>query len=99
MKKRSNKKKGSDFEQICKETINSGAINLDGDLSAKTDEGQYLIESKFTEAKGFKITLDMIEKAWEQGLSIGKHPRFIIGIKRNDKQLWMLCASVTLKNI
>lgn len=90
-KKKSNKEKGNKFENICKNTINSGALVFDkGDL--KTSE--LVIEAKFTEGKGFRITTKILEKIWGEALDSGKLPRLLIGIKEGTI-LWTLSCDIT----
>lgn len=91
MAKKSNKEKGGKFENICKNTINSGALTFDkGDL--KTAE--YVIEAKFTEAKGFRVTTKILNKIWGEALDANKLPRLIIGIKDKDI-LWTINCDIT----
>lgn len=99
MKIKSNKQKGMDFEKICKETINSGAINLDGDLIVKTDNGEFMIENKFTDGSGFRITTKIIEKLWNMACDCGKTPRLMIGIKKGERQIWLLTCAIKIQNI
>lgn len=88
MKKKSNKEKGQKFERKVEKTINSGALSFDkGDL--KSDE--YVIEVKFTEKKGYRLTTKVIKKIWEEALEANKLPLLIIGIDDETNQcLWRL---------
>ena len=84
------KNKGRKFEDKVRKTINSGATWFDkGDLS--TDE--YLIECKFTEKKGFKITTKILKKLWEEALEANKLPFLTIGIK-DDITTWIIKANI-----
>jgi len=84
------KEKGSKFEKKIERTINSGALWFDkGDL--KSDE--YLIDCKYTEKKGFRITHKMLEKIWNEALESNKLPRLIIGIKGIDYE-WTLGVTI-----
>jgi len=88
--KKSNKKKGQMFENKVQKTINSGQLDFDkGDL--KTDE--HLIECKFTEKKGYRITTKLLEKLWEEALTAQKLPILEIGIEDTDYR-WMLTVHI-----
>ena len=86
--KKTNKTKGLDFEKKCQATINSGAMAFDkGDL--KTNE--FVIEIKYTEKKGFKITTDILDKIWNSALDANKLPKLVIGIKNENVTYTILC--------
>jgi len=92
--KNDQKKKGSKFEKKVSKTISSGGLWFDkGDLKYEN----YLIECKYTDQKGFRIPLTMIEKIWTQALSMNKEPFLTIGIKRNDQELFILNCQVQLQ--
>ena len=76
------KNKGRKFEKECQQTINSGAFFDKGDL--KTED--YVIECKFTEKKGFRISTKILEKIWGEALDANKLPLLIIGIKDGTVQ-------------
>jgi hypothetical protein len=85
-----NKNKGNKFEKKVQKCINSGSIWFDkGDL--KTDD--YLIECKYTEKKGFRISTKILKKLWNEALERNKLPAFIIGIK-NEKETWLIKAII-----
>lgn len=79
------KNKGRKFEDECQKTINSGAFFDKGDL--KTED--YVIECKFTEKKGFRISTKILEKIWGEALDANKLPLLIVGIKDGNTQ-WNL---------
>jgi hypothetical protein len=79
------KNKGRKFEDQCQKTINSGAFFDKGDL--KTED--YVIECKFTEKKGFRISTKILEKIWGEALDANKLPLLIVGIKDGTTQ-WNL---------
>lgn len=79
------KNKGRKFEDECQKTINSGAFFDKGDL--KTED--YVIECKFTEKKGFRISTKILEKIWGEALDANKLPLLIVGIKDGTTQ-WNL---------
>jgi hypothetical protein len=76
------KNKGRKFEDECQKTINSGAFFQKGDL--KTSD--YVIEAKFTEKKGFRISTKILDKIWNDALDAQKLPLLIIGIKDGTVQ-------------
>jgi len=84
------KNKGRKYEDRVKKTINSGALWFDkGDL--KTSD--HVIECKFTEKKGFRISTKILEKIWNEALEAQKLPALVIGIK-DGKYLWTLNVSI-----
>lgn len=84
------KNKGRKFEDKVKNTLNSGALWFDkGDLKT----ADHVIECKFTEKKGYRITLKLLEKLWDESLSANKLPALIIGIKDNNIT-WMLKVKI-----
>jgi hypothetical protein len=88
--KNNNKRKGMKFESLVQKTINSGALSFDkGDL--KNDE--YVIECKFTEKKGYRITTKLLDKLWDEALDSNKLPKLIVGIE-DGKHRWMLNVSI-----
>jgi len=88
--KKRNKELGKDFEERVQKTINSGTMWFDkGDLKTKDN----VIECKFTEKKGYRITTKLLRKLWEESLDANKLPLLIIGIKDEDCR-WMLKVSI-----
>ena len=82
------------FEDQVRKTINSGATWASpGDL----DYGKFVIEAKYTDKKGFRIPLTMIDKIWNQALDMGKEPLLSIGIKRNDNEVFVLDCQIRLQ--
>lgn len=93
MKKKS-KIKGQEFEELVKNTINSGALSFDkGDLKTK----DYVIECKFTDKKGYRITQKLLEKIWNDALDAHKLPRLVIGFPRNETELFMIACNIEIK--
>jgi len=81
---------GRKFEEKIQKCINSGALFFDkGDL--KTDD--YLIECKYTEKKGFRVTKKILEKIWSEAFETNKLPKLIVGIKDNGKD-WILDITI-----
>ena len=94
MKKNNSKKSGQRFEAKVSKTINSGAIWFSPtDLNYKN----FALECKFSQKKGYRVSLDTIEKLWSQALSLNKMPRLIIGIQRNDSEVFILNCDITLE--
>ena len=86
--KKSNKEKGQDFENKCQKTINSGALWFNkGDL--KTED--YVIDCKYTDKKGFRISTKILEKIWNEALDANKLPMLIIGIKDENINWTIKC--------
>ena len=88
------KNKGLRFEDKVRTTIASGQLWFNkGDIKDSIST----IECKYTDKKGFRITLDMLEKIWDQALTAQTEPRFVLGIRRNDKEIFVLYGSVQLE--
>ena len=84
------KKIGQKFESKVQKAINSGALWFNkGDL--RTDN--YLIEAKYTEQKGYRISTKTLEKLWTEALEANKFPLLIIGLK-DKKAEWILKVEV-----
>ena len=92
---RKNKKKGSKYEDKVKKSINSGTFWFS---PLDLDYGRYIIECKFTDKKGFRIPLSLVEKIWNKALSLNKEPLLSIGIRRNKKQVFVLNCTIQLDN-
>ena len=94
-KSQKSKCKGNKFEKIVVKTINSGGLWFDkGDIKYK----DFLIECKFTEKKGFRITLTLLEKIWREALDVSKDPLIVIGIRRNEKEIFTLTGKLEIEN-
>jgi hypothetical protein len=88
------KNRGRQFEDRVKSTIASGALWFSkGDLKDKDNT----FECKYTDKKGFRLTLEMLEKIWEQALNAQTEPRFVIGIKRNEKEIFVISCGIQLE--
>lgn len=95
MRKKSNKQKGSDFEKKVVQSINSGAIWFQkGDL--RTDD--YVIEVKYTDKKGYRVSTKILEKIWNEALEANKLPLMIVGIK-DEKAKWTMKIELTKEMI
>ena len=87
----SSKSKGRDFEDKFVQTINSGAFFHDADAVSSKN----MIEIKFTEKKGFRLTTKILEKIWSQSFDRNKLPIMGIGIQDNEKKcVWMLKVDI-----
>ena len=84
------KNKGREYEKECQKTINSGAFFKDHDLSTN----DRVIECKFTEKKGFRISTKILEKLYNDALDANKFPYLIIGIKDENIQ-WTIKCDIT----
>lgn len=92
--KKDQKKKGSKFEKKAIKSINSGGL-WSSPLDIHYDK--YCIEAKYTDLKGYRITTELLEKIWNQSLSMNKEPYLIIGIKRNDNQIFVLHCNINVE--
>lgn len=91
---RKSKEKGRAFENKVAKTVGSGNLWFSpGDL--KTDSK--IIEVKYTDQKGFRVTLNILDKLWNQSLDMGKEPHLVIGIKRNDSEIYLLNCDITVQ--
>lgn len=79
------REKGEKWEEVFQKTINSGAFSIDkGDL--KSDN--YLVEVKGTSKKSYRITIDLLEKIYNEAYESNKLPMFGIVIDR-EKERWI----------
>lgn len=87
------KKKGIKFEnKVVQKTIASGKLWFDkGDIKYEN----YIIECKYTDKKGFRISLQMLEKIWNEALNVNKEPLLKIGIRKNEKEIYLLQCLLT----
>ena len=77
-------------EDRVQKTLNSGSLWMSkGDL--QSDE--YVIECKFTEKKGFRISTKILEKLWNEALDANKMPLLTISIEE-EKCRWNLVCHV-----
>jgi len=93
-KQQSNKAKGEKFEKKAIRSIGSGRFAtspLDGSY------GDYCIEFKYTDKKGFRISLKLLEKIWNQALDVNKEPLLQIGIRRNKDEIFYVNCEIELK--
>lgn len=94
MKSRNKRKIGDRFEGKVQKSINSGATWF-SPLDLGMDK--YAIEAKYTDKKGFRIPLSLVEKIWSKALDLGKEPLLSIGIRRNDNQIFVLNCQIRLE--
>jgi len=86
--------KGSKFETVVQKTIGSGRLWF---APLDLDYDKHLIECKYTEKKGYRISRDLLEKIWDQSLSINKEPILVIGIKRDDDTMFTVTATINVE--
>lgn len=94
-----NQEKGSKFETKVSKSIGSGRLEI-SPLDLRYDKSQsekYYIECKYTDLKGYRITLNLIEKIWGASLSLNKEPVLVIGIRRNDNEVFVLNCPIQLE--
>jgi hypothetical protein len=94
VKKNKNKEKGSNFENKVRKTIMSGGLPTQ---PLDLHYGDYCVECKWTDKKGYRITKGLLEKMWGQALDMQKSPYLIIGIPRTDKEIFLLKCEITLE--
>lgn len=88
--KKASKKIGQEFERKVQKTINSGQLWWSkGDLTTEN----HIIECKFTEKKGYRITTKLLQKLWDEALDANKLPLLVIGIKDKDCK-WMMKVEI-----
>lgn len=91
MNKKSNKQKGMDFEDKVFKTINSGALSFQkGDIHTK----DYVIDAKYTDKKGFRISTLILQKLWVEALDSNKLPLLVVGIK-DENIIWTITCNIT----
>jgi hypothetical protein len=56
-----------------------------------------IIEYIYTDKKGFKITLDFLEKLLDKSKSLNKEPLLVLSIKKNDKEIITLKCMVQIE--
>lgn len=90
------KRKGNKFEIKVQKCINSGQLWFQ-----KTDlqMSDFCIECKFTDKKSFNITLNTLEKLWNESLDAEKEPLLEIGIRVNDNEIFKLQCLVTKEKL
>lgn len=93
--KHTSKKKGMKFEGKIQKAINSGATWFS---PLDLQDGKNCIECKYTDKKGFRVSLDLLEYVWNKSLDLNKEPNLTIGIKRNDNQVFVLNCQIRLQN-
>lgn len=86
------RKKNNKELKIIKAIVTGG---LDNSILDKSIYEKFCVESQFTDKKGFKITLELLEKIWNQSLNVEKEPYLIIGIRRNDNEIFTLHCAIT----
>lgn len=82
------------FEDKVRKTISSGSVWFD---PLDIDYKKHCIEAKYTDKKGYRISMDLLEKIWNQSLALNKEPFLIIGIKRNETQIFTLHCHINLE--
>lgn len=88
------KNKGKKFENTVKSTIGSGNLWFNqGDLHFDN----HCVECKFTDKKSYSITLGVLEKLWSQSLNQNKEPLLVVGVRRNDDDVFILTGSIRIE--
>lgn len=92
--KKSPKKKGNNFEKKTLRSIGSGKLWF-SPLDIRSNN--FVIECKDTDKKSFRITLKLLEKIWEEALSMEKEPFLRIGIKRNEDERFVIDCRINVE--
>jgi len=114
MQKKSNKKKGLQFEEIVakmldkytlykveNKTIGSGCFwHSKGDLEVSKRGSRYLLEIKGTEKKEYRLSSKIIEKIWNEALDSGKLPLFVVLIEgERERRLCVMEIGLSITNL
>lgn len=92
--RKTNKGKGCSFENKVRKSIMSGALSTDPlDLSV----GDKVIECKYTDKASYRITKELLEKAWNEALDMQKTPYLVIGIPKDDNTLFIVKCEISLE--
>jgi hypothetical protein len=94
MAQQSRRKTGSKFEDKVKKSVGSGNLWF-SPLDLKDDT--HYIECKYTDKKGYRVATALLEKIWGQSLSMNKEPALVIGIKRNENEIFVLRCDVNIE--
>ena len=87
-------KKKKKKQNKVKKTIRSGAFVF---APSSIDYKDYIVDVKFTDKKKYSITLNMLEKLLEESIRMNKKSLLKIGIKRNDKEIFVLECKIRLE--
>lgn len=58
--------------------------------TAKLDANKHCVEFTATDKSKHTITLIMLEKLWNQALNANKQPFIVIGMRRNDSEMFTI---------
>lgn len=58
------------------------------------DYDKYVVESIYTDKKGFKISTNLLEDLIKKSKESNKEPLLILAIKRNDKQIIKVICNI-----
>ena len=61
------------------------------------DSNDYVIEYEFSENITYRISLDLVEKLWKKALVNNKLPKLILGLRRNNKEVFVLNCYINLE--
>ena len=54
-------------------------------------------EFRLSEKSSFNIGLVMLEKLWEESTKANKDPLLVLGIRRNDNELFIVTGKLTIE--
>ncbi len=72
-------------------TSNSEAVRM---TPQHIDYDNYVVDVKYTDKGGFRISLDMLNKLSEKARLAGKLPLLSIGIKKNETEIVVLNVTI-----
>jgi hypothetical protein len=68
---------------------------LKSNKKLKTED--YVIDCKYSDKKGFKITLELLESLIEKSNSLKKLPLLVLGLKRNENENFLLECTIKIE--
>jgi len=57
----------------------------------------YVVDCKYSDTKGIKITLESLEKLIKKSKALKKKPLLIWGLKRNDSENFILKCNIEIE--
>jgi hypothetical protein len=68
-----------------------------GGFPQKAKVEQCCTHFKFTDKQSIKICLECLEKLWNEAKKTGKQPQLVIGLRKNDDEVYMLTGTLTIE--
>lgn len=73
---------------------NSKAIGL---VPQSIDYDKFVVDVKYTDKGGFRISLDMLEKLFQKARLAGKLPLLKIGIKKSELEIFLVDCQISIE--